>query len=383
MPPEATDPSAASCPLSLALPRPRHNWRPPASARIDQLRCNVAGSRSRRRELKQSPHRYGNELEQLPTIAAGQGGNILFWPKIQSKAGRPAQAGGRGGASWREVVRFVAVGDRRRRRRRGGPGARAIQPRCRQVAGANVRRHLQRLPSQPAGTQADQCPLPAGSLYRRRPRSCGDGGISSVRRQRSARGPAAPAPVIGAGQAAAPPIQGTTQAALPGAAGGRRGPAAAEAGRSRPRQTGSGRAVRRKASRRAACRSRATQGGGPKGSRRRPLRRRRSRPCRNSRNSAVPPRATRMARSGRRRRPNAGRADAALLRPTVSRSPRIERLSLLPFRSPVGRSSGFRLLSPRRGLARRGAPRPPPDRRRLPPPPAASAASSCLLARRR
>ena len=47
------------------------------------------------------------------------------------------------------------------------PGRRPIEPRRRQVARTDFQRHLRRLPSQPARTQADQSGLLAGTLYHR------------------------------------------------------------------------------------------------------------------------------------------------------------------------------------------------------------------------
>ena len=61
---------------------------------------------------------------------------------------------------------------------RSAPGARAIEPRCRQVRGADLLRDLQRLPPQSAGTQAIKRRISSGTLYHRPAGSRGDGRIS-------------------------------------------------------------------------------------------------------------------------------------------------------------------------------------------------------------
>src|SRR5262249_48503596 len=61
------------------------------------------------------------------------------------------------------------------------------------------RRHLQRVPPQSAGNQAEQRGLPAGTLYHRRAGSRGHGRLSRLGRQRYAGGPTAAAPNLGRG----------------------------------------------------------------------------------------------------------------------------------------------------------------------------------------
>jgi hypothetical protein len=128
---------------------------------------------------------------------AGQGSSrpsILFLAKNTKQGGgcrisAPAVREGHRG----EGQSSRAVGDRRRGRtgRCGRP--RPIQSRRRQVARADLLRHLQRMSPQSAGAQADQSRILAGTLYHRSKGSGCDGRLSCHGWERCARRPAAAA----------------------------------------------------------------------------------------------------------------------------------------------------------------------------------------------